>query len=231
MLGDKTNFQESEQVLISDRMLSRLHSYLNVLSVFAQAGRSVISSGALAEKVGVKSGLVRKDLSRFGGFGRPSVGYNVTYLQRKIGEILRIRSTNQIAWVGAKRLAGDRDLLRQLLDNNCSVAAVFGSDGELKQKMIGDLEILDCEMIEKTISESGIRSAVIAGGEGIDPQAAAEALIRGGVRAILNLTPTFLAVPPEISVRNIDILGEIMLLSYHCGETKKEQDNGSSQDA
>ena len=237
---ERPESSESERHLpISDRTLARLRSYFCALSISAEAGRSVISSSELAARVGVKPGLVRKDLCRFGGFGRPSVGYNITYLHKKLGEILHVNDFNRIAWVGTRRLVEETALLRRLSENNYSVAAAFDPDLRTVKTEVGDMDVFDPCSIARTVSELELRAAVIAGGDGIDPQSAADALVAGGVRAILNLTQTFIEVPHGVSVRNIDIMGEIMLLSYHCGEPAQEpdehdimpKDNGSSEDA
>ncbi|MEO7993577.1 MAG: redox-sensing transcriptional repressor Rex, partial [bacterium] len=45
-------------------------------------------------------------------------------------------------------------------------------------------------------------------------QEVADALTRGGVRAILNVAPVTLNIPMGVSVRNVDITNELRLLSY-----------------
>lgn len=63
----------------------------------------------------------------------------------------------------------------------------------------------------------GIEAAVIASA-GEEAQGAADKLVVGGVRAMLNLTPVVLVVPAGVAVRSVDIASELMMLSYYCGE-------------
>ncbi|MCX6374555.1 MAG: hypothetical protein NTU88_00695, partial [Armatimonadetes bacterium] len=72
------------QTRTSERTISRMRWYLSALDDFASRGVTVVASHHISEKVGVKPGLIRKDLCTFGDFGRPSKGYNVVYLQKKI---------------------------------------------------------------------------------------------------------------------------------------------------
>ncbi|HUS81397.1 MAG TPA: winged-helix domain-containing protein, partial [Armatimonadota bacterium] len=59
---------------IPDPTLLRMCTYLRVLE--RQEGPTM-SSAAIAEAAGVNAAQVRKDLSFFGEFGRPGVGYDV----------------------------------------------------------------------------------------------------------------------------------------------------------
>ncbi len=59
---------------ISEKVINRLRWYLTALEYYKSEGCESVSSWQLAEKVGVNSSLIRKDLSRFGDFGTPSFG-------------------------------------------------------------------------------------------------------------------------------------------------------------
>jgi redox-sensing transcriptional repressor len=47
-----------------------------------------------------------------------------------------------------------------------------------------------------------------------EAQSAADRLVRAGVTAILNFAPTQLQVPPEVSVRNVNMAMELEGLSF-----------------
>ncbi len=68
--------------------VTRLSSYYRLLGDLETEGRETVSSRRLAERGGVTSAQVRKDLSFFGNFGRRGLGYNVTQLRDKIAAIL-----------------------------------------------------------------------------------------------------------------------------------------------
>ena len=204
------------EIHISEKTIARMRWYLFALDEFAKQGMSVVASREIADKVGVKSGLVRKDLCHFGGFGRPSVGYNIAYLQKKIKEILRIDQVKNVAWVGAQRLTDEPALIEKFADSNCEIEAVFDKDSTKLGMRIGNLQVLGIGEVEAVVQNLGIEAAVIATLTD-DAQEAADRLTSGGVKAILNLTPVVLVVPPGVAVRNVDLASELMMLSYYCG--------------
>lgn len=216
--ADSSDFEEQ----ISERTISRMRWYLYALEDFARRGISTVASHEIAEKCGVKSGLVRKDLCHFGGFGRPSVGYNVTYLQKKIREILRLNEERKVAWVGSRRLADNPSLAKRLADRNCVIRAVLDFDPAQIGANICGLDVLDAGCLEQTVREMGIEAAVLAASEE-EAQHATDKLVSGGVRAILNLTPTMVAVPPGVVVRNLDLAGELMMLCFKCGDSHNNE--------
>ncbi|HEY3297312.1 MAG TPA: redox-sensing transcriptional repressor Rex [Armatimonadota bacterium] len=215
------DFENPQGPRISERTMERMRAYSRALDALAKEGVSVVASKEIAERVGVKPGLVRKDLSHFGGFGRPSVGYNVAYLQRKILDILRVSEVNSVAWVGARRLMDDPSLIDQLALNKCRIAVVFDDQAGAR---IGKRVVPGLDRIEDTVRKLDIKTAVIAL-PGKYAQGVAKSLVAGGVKAILNLSAVMLTVPPDVKVRSVDIAGELMLLSYYSGETshKKEK--------
>ena len=60
---------------ISEPTVRRLSNYYRVLEEVAAEGKRMISSHLLAEREGITSAQVRKDLSSFGSFGRRGLGY------------------------------------------------------------------------------------------------------------------------------------------------------------
>ena len=205
-----------KRIHISEKTVARMRWYLYALDEFTKQGMTVVASREIADKVGVKSGLVRKDLCHFGGFGRPSVGYNIAYLGKKIKEILRVNQVKNVAWVGAQRLADEPTLIEKFADSNCEIEAVFDKDSTKLGMRIGNLQVLGIGEVEAVVQNLGIEAAVIATLSD-DAQEAADRLTAGGVKAILNLTPVVLVVPPKVAVRNVDLASELMMLSYYCG--------------
>src|SRR5512136_2518102 len=85
---------------IPDETVRRLPVYLRGLMVSAGQGHEHISSQLLADFVGVDAWQIRKDLSYFGDFGTPGVGYNIEKLARGIKKTLRLDVIRRAALVG-----------------------------------------------------------------------------------------------------------------------------------
>ena len=66
---------------ISSAVIRRLPRYYRHLDDLYRAGTIRISSGALAQSMGLTASQIRQDLSCFGGFGQQGYGYNVERLR------------------------------------------------------------------------------------------------------------------------------------------------------
>src|SRR5947209_17111791 len=81
--------------------LERLATYLRYLIDLGLNNVETISSSAVEDETGVNAAQFRKDLSYFGEFGKPGVGYNVLDLQNRIARILKIDQEQRVLLVGA----------------------------------------------------------------------------------------------------------------------------------
>src|SRR4028119_1418938 len=80
--------------------LERLTTYLRCLIDIRASGTETISSAQIERQTGVNAAQFRKDLSYFGEFGKPGVGYNVTELEGRIARILQIHRVQPIVLGG-----------------------------------------------------------------------------------------------------------------------------------
>ena len=76
---------------IPDIVIGRLPLYLRELRRMEDdPTRITTSSHELAERLGISSAQIRKDLSHFGEFGKQGTGYHVHYLIERLTEILHL---------------------------------------------------------------------------------------------------------------------------------------------
>jgi redox-sensing transcriptional repressor len=202
-------------VKMSGRVVNRLRLYLTALDAFAEEGATSVSSWRLAQKVGVNAALIRKDLSRFGEFGTPSLGYRIDYLSRRISEILGLGERKGIVWLGAACFRLHFPSVGKLSRHACGVVAIFDNNPEEIGSRVGDLEVLPLESIAQTLSELRVSTAVLAL-PGPDAAKVAETLVEHGTQAILNLSGEMLALPDSVKVCSFDVMGELLELCYYC---------------
>ena len=69
---------------ISSAVIHRMPRYYRHLCDLQDAGIVRISSGALADRMGLTASQVRQDFNCFGGFGQQGYGYNVAELRAAI---------------------------------------------------------------------------------------------------------------------------------------------------
>jgi len=200
-----------------DKAIERLPWYLFAVKEFQRYGVIYVSSEDISRKIGVKSWLVRRDLSQFGEFGRPSIGYETTRLRDCLSEILHLDTPSRIVWVGADRLLADDSIIDRFLEHNYHIVGIFDTDISKTSKLIGNQKILSIDQMPELIKQREAGGAVIAT-SAHKAQFVADTLVASGIRGILNLTSTLIATPSDVCVRSVDIVAELFALSYYCGE-------------
>jgi redox-sensing transcriptional repressor len=191
----------------------RLSHYLHALEAALREGKVTISSRALAEAGGATPAQVRKDLSFFGSFGRRGVGYPVAELAAHLQEILGLGRPFRVVLVGAGRLGAALALFEGFADRGFGIAAVYDADPAKYGLALDGLEVRAVERLVPDLAAEPADIGVVA----VPSEAAqevADALVRGGVRAILSFAPLVLAVPEGVAVKRIDMALELDTLAF-----------------
>ncbi len=193
--------------------LERLATYFRYLCELQAAAVETISSTEVERQTGVNAAQFRKDLSYFGEFGKPGVGYNVVELQSRIARILKIDRDQSVVVFGAgnlgSALAGYPGHRQQRFD----IVSVYDTDPSRIGRQLFDLTIRDVAAFREDNLVSSARIAILA----VPAEAAqpvADIAVSGGIRALLNFAPVAIRVPHRIVVRNVSFLQELAVLSY-----------------
>jgi redox-sensing transcriptional repressor len=194
--------------------LERLATYVRYLIDLEHQSVDTISSAEVEEQTGVHAAQFRKDLSYFGEFGKPGVGYNVTDLHAKISRILKIDKEQRVLLIGAGNLGSALVGYPGLKEHRFNLVAVFDNNYAKIGRKLWDLEIHDIASLKETNALLGARMAILA-----VPRPAAQAVVKdlidAGITAVLNFAPTILRVPDHVMVRNVSFVQELAVLSYH----------------
>ena len=199
---------------IPEKVITRLVWYLSCLGDFSQKSVEFISSEEIADNVGVKSSLVRKDLSIFGEFGMPKRGYNVEFLEQTLLAIFNINRIKNMVWVGVSRFKESLGLLPQFSEHNCRIIALFSYEPELIGKSIINLTVFETEKMPVILKRLKINSAVLAA-TADKAQTAADALVSSGVKNILNYSNTAINVPEGIMLKDIGLAHDLKMFSFY----------------
>lgn len=194
--------------------LERLATYYTVLSDLKSRHTDTISSADVEERMGINAAQFRKDLSYFGEFGRPGVGYKVDDLHACIGRILNLEKTQPVVLVGAGNLGSALVGYPALRADNFRIVAAFDNNYNKIGKQLWDLTIRDITRIAEENQTLGARLAIIAVPVGA-AQDVAERLVEAGIKNILNFAPVVLRMPRDVIVRNVDFVQELAVLSFH----------------
>jgi len=187
--------------------------YLRGLLLTSEQGQKNISSQNLADFVGVKPCQIRKDFSYFGDFGTRGVGYNVEKLAKEIKRILKLDVIQKAVLVGVGNLGSAILAYPGFAVYGFDIAAAF----DVNPKKVGrKIKNITIENISKlwTIKKRKIKLAILA----VPSQAAQEtanALVKAGVKGILNFSPCHITVPKKVKVLTIDIAMDLARLPYY----------------
>jgi redox-sensing transcriptional repressor len=195
----------------------RLSTYITALNDLIKRGIQTISSSEIEKLTGTNAAQFRKDLSYFGEFGRPGIGYDVLDLRARIARILKIQNEQPVLIVGAGNLGSALVGYPGLIAQNFNIVAVFDNNYNKIGRRLWDLEIRDAAALGAANADIQARLAIIA-----VPNAAAQdvadKLVAAGIKGILNFAPIALKVPPDVVVRNVDFVRELAVLAFHLTE-------------
>ncbi|MDE7306033.1 MAG: redox-sensing transcriptional repressor Rex [Clostridia bacterium] len=191
--------------------LQRLPVYLNYLKTLPE-GRKYISSGNIAEALGMGEVLVRKDLAYTSAVGKPRVGYLVTELISALEIFLCCNGKRKAVLVGAGALGRAVLSYGGFKNYGIEICAAFDSDEDKIGLSLADKPVYDIADAETEIKKLGATLAVIC----VPAQFAqdvADKLTACGIKAILNFAPVLIRTAGGVVVRNIDVAANLAVLS------------------
>ncbi len=199
---------------IPDIVIRRIPLYLRTLKLLKDQGQTVTSSQEIGDILGISATQIRKDLSYFGEFGKQGTGYDVSYLQEQVRQILQVDHSWNIALIGAGDLG--RAILRYsgFEEGGFSIVAILDRDKRKIGRQIGKLEVLDIARLPEVIKEYRIQIAIIAVPTS-DAQEAADALANAGVKAVLSYAPIPLSLPADVHIEHIDPVVGLQSMTYY----------------
>ena len=198
---------------IPDETIQRLPIYLRALLFSSEQGQDSISSRNLGNLVGINPWQIRKDFSYFGELCTRGVGYNTKKLAKQIKKILKLDVVQKAALIGAGNLGTAVLAYPGFGIFGIDIAVAFDVNKKKVGRKIMNTVIEDVSKLW-TLKKRKIKLAIIA----VPQQAAqqiADALVKAGVRGILNFSPCYITVPKKVKVITIDIAMDLARLPYY----------------
>ena len=194
-------------------VVKRLSVYLRHFERAARQGDKTLTSKMLAETLDITSALVRRDLAHLKRMGRPGVGYDVTATIEQLRRVLGTDEVRNVVVIGVGGLGGALLCYEGFRKRGFHLVAAFDVDNRKVGKKIGGVTVHDLATLRPLVRKHGVKLAILA-----TPSEAAQdvmsLLCRSGITGVLNFTPVTLAVPPEVSIAQVDIAARLERLSY-----------------
>lgn len=204
---------------ISERVVQRLTEYLSILKEVRKQYNE-INSIELAKIMNTTSAQVRKDLSTFGEFGVRGKGYDIDNLIEIITKILGIDKINNVIIVGHGKMGEMLSSNLDVLGEGFKIVGIFDKDkNKIGKTAANNLIVQDIQNVDEFIknmknnSDTRIEMAILAVVKE-QAQIAAEALVKSGISAILNMTTYKLELDKNIKVVDMDISAKLQELNF-----------------
>ena len=194
--------------------ISRLVTYLRILSELEAQGIKNTSSDQLAEAAQVSAFQVRKDLAYFGRFGTRGAGYTVPTLRRELRRILGLTRAWNVAIVGMGRLGQAIAHYPNFDQYDFSLKAFFDINPERVGQEIKGINVHHTDDLAQVIKERGVDIGFLTVPQDA-AQDAADLLVAAGIKGILNFAPRVITVPSDVHVEPVDFLAGLKRLSFY----------------
>jgi redox-sensing transcriptional repressor len=199
---------------IPERTVTRLSIYLRCLEELESGGVGSISSREMAERFGLNSAQVRKDLAYFGQFGVRGLGYYVAELKHNLERILGLKQDWEVVLVGVGNLGSALIAYKGFQARGFKIGVAFDADPAKVGMVVGDVPVIDLGKLVQSVRRKKVKIGILAV-PATGAQSVADLLVEAGVTAILNFAPTQLTVPEGVKVQNVDLSVLLKTLSYH----------------
>jgi redox-sensing transcriptional repressor len=205
---------------IPDVVIDRLPLYARCLALLQSRGQEVVSSTGLARVSRVTPAQIRKDLSYFGRFGKQGRGYNVGQLLEELWGIIGLNRQWRMALVGVGKVG--RAILEYggFASQGFHVVQAFDVDHQMVGQKLASLTIKHVSDLEQSLLKDPVDIGIVAV-PAVEAQAVVDALVRCGVKAILNYAPLCPRRPPDVELRQIDPVLALQSMTFHLKNLKE----------
>ena len=209
---------------IPEVVIDRLPVYFRLLTRIADEGRTVISSQELGDELNVTPAQIRKDLSYFGRFGKQGRGYSVQRLLEELRLILGLDRRWTIVVVGIGRLGRAVAAYPGFEGQGFDITGRYDADPNIIGSDVDGDGVRDVAQLEEDLRRSPVDIGIVTV-TAEHAQEVVDVLTRGGVRAILNYTPTRVQHPEDVELKNINPVLFLQSMTYHLKRRAAERED------
>ena len=213
-MGDsKDKHRSSNELIAPAAVVSRLSLYLRELQQLLRDGQETTSSTQLGQLLGFTDAQVRKDLTHFGQFGYPGIGYRCRELVDAVKRILGTHRPWPVCLVGIGNLGQALLGYRGFRDQGFQIVSAFDVDRGKTGTLLEGVPVFHMDELPRVVQDMEIRLGIVA----VPSPAAqdvANKLVAAGLDGILNFSPVTLSLPDGVSRIGVDLAIELEQLAF-----------------
>ena len=157
------------------------------------------------------------------------MGYDVEYLLFQMSRELGLTKDWHVVIAGVGNLGHALANYGGFGDRGFPVAALVDADPRVVGTVINGITVRHINELGQIAAEHQIAIGIIATPASA-AQEVADRMIEAGMSSILNFAPTIVSVPPDVSLRKVDLAVELQILSFYQ-QRKAGADAGASANA
>lgn len=200
---------------IPDIVIARLPIYMRELCRLADEDeKTTTSSQELGKRLGISSAQIRKDLSRFGEFGKQGTGYHINYLINQLRQILHLTEEWPVVLIGAGYLGHALAHYNGFHHRGFRVVRIFDNDPVRIGQVMNGVEVQDVKELYSSVVADQIKIAILT----VPVSAAQEItdlLVEAGVTSILTYAPIQLKAPSWVNISYSDPVIQLQQMAYY----------------
>ena len=193
-------------------VVARLPIYLHYLKTLEKGTQTNISSGSIAQALGLGEVQVRKDLGLISGAGKPKVGYKVDELINHIEKALGTSEETKAVIVGAGKLGLVLLGYEGFKEFGINILAAFDKNSEKLCETGNNKRVLAIAELKNYCVMHSVKIGIITVPEK-EAVKVYEELKTCGVSAVWNFAPVRLAGENGIKVRNENMAAALAVLA------------------
>lgn len=217
------NRTQRVQDLLPEPTLRRLPWYLALMTTLRIEGVEHISSTKMSEELHVDSSQIAKDLSFINIKGKTRIGYDVAALEEALRSFLGFSDRHDAVMVGVGSLGAALMQDSGLGRYGLNIVAGIDTDRRVIGTTIAGIKVYPPSELNRLVSSLGIIIGIVAV-PFESAQTVADDLMRAGVKALWNFTPTRIRVLPGVVVTNTSIYSHLAVMYNRLANTPASAD-------
>ncbi|MBN2348777.1 MAG: redox-sensing transcriptional repressor Rex [Bacteroidales bacterium] len=205
--------------VLPEKTIERLSEYRRTLLNCLDEEKTHIYSHELAEIHNITAVQVRRDIMFIGYTSPQRKGYDIRELIKVISKIIDAREAINVAVIGFGHLGKAITAYFVGKRPNLNLVATFDIDPKRTGTSTAGVTCYSIDRLREIITEKEIKIGILT----VPPHAAqemAKALIRAGVKGILNFTSVSISAPDGVYLESYDMITSIEKVAYFVKHKK-----------
>jgi redox-sensing transcriptional repressor len=183
-----------------------------VLRVLREKGVAFTSAKDIADAIGTTIDTVKKDISLMHVAKFSRKGYDVNILADALASRLSLDRVRRVCIVGLGRLGTSLLEYPKFLENGFDIVAGFDASNNKMEMIRTKVPLYSVSLLEQVIKDKSIDLAIVAVPAG-HAQKVCDTAVKGGIKGILNFSAEKVSVPPQVALKDMDVIAALRFIA------------------